>query len=146
MNDLRRDWPTREVQLRSHIESGGFTSGNLDEAIERVWIVAQMYLLFLDNGDHDFDVNDRVRKHYTELANMRPKCPIDVEVMAWMPARLVSMTRFEISLALCCVADSVGSGLVDSGAFDDNLADLIARRDQMNSSLAAKDTTEMQRP
>jgi len=141
--NLQRDWPSREAQLRKHVESGGFTNGSLDEAIERVWIVAQMYLLFLDNGDHDFDVDDSVRRHYTELAHKRPACPIDEEVMAWMPMYLNSMTRFEISLALCCVTDRVGRGLVFSGAFDENLADLIAKR---GHSLAAKDTTQVQYP
>lgn len=144
-NKLKHDFPQQFAHLQRHIDSGGFLAGTLDEAAERVWHLAQMYLMWYDNGDGDMPVDPEVRRWITELAGMNPRCPIDDEVEAWTPMWVSNMTRFELALSASCVQDAHPNGdlMQLAGDTDHLIETFIQIRDRTNRTLASLDTTAL---
>ena len=92
--------------------------------------LCELYLLWLDNGDHDMPVDPAVRKHYTELARKHPACPIDEEAFAWLKLEVMSMTEAEIRRAIERAAAKMGNLPLFVVTHEENVRDFINYRNR----------------
>lgn len=92
---------------------------------QEVTLLAELYLLWLDNGDNDMPVDARVRAHYTALAQMPPACTIEREAMAWIKIQLSSMTEAEIKLGVSVAAEKLGDNHLWADTHSANLTDFL---------------------
>jgi len=132
----------RGTRYPSPAQSGGSTNNSTDGPNKTsshpspgkpdgVSLVCELYLLWLDNGDHDMPVDPFVRKHYTELARMHPACPIDEEAMAWLGVEVKSMTESEIRRAIELAAAKMGSNPMQFfETHEPNVRDIINYRNR----------------
>lgn len=92
---------------------------------EKIDLATELYLLWIDNGDGDMPVHPKVRAHYTELARMRPVCPVDVEAMTWLKLELKGMSDDAIREMVRNAAERMAGGPAWDQAHRDNIDDFI---------------------
>jgi len=92
---------------------------------EKINLATELYLLWIDNGDGDMPVHPKVRAHYTELARMRPACPVDVEAMTWLKLELKAMSDDAIRQMVRTAAARMAGGPAWDQAHRDNIDDFI---------------------
>lgn len=143
-SNLHRDFPSESSLLLLHVQSGGFLTDNIISVCQKVWKLAQWYMMWLDNGDNDMPVERSVRENVTRLANSTPRCTIEHEAWTGMQMMTTNMSRFEISLAIRCASLNLGLGHISGGAAGDNYQELIAIRDHNIhcAELVDEDTTQ----
>jgi hypothetical protein len=71
----------------------------VDEISQQIFHFGHLYLLWIDNGDHDMPVDSSIRSNYTELAMKHPACSIEEEASAWLKMLTLSMSEVEIEKA-----------------------------------------------
>lgn len=86
-------------------DSQNRTSASSSEVTEQSVHFAQLYLLWIDNGDNDMPVDPQIRSRYTELAMKHPSCSIEEEASSWMKIKVRSMSEDEIEKAIAYAID-----------------------------------------
>ena len=79
--------------------SENHNNSSVAEVSQQVFHFGHLYLLWIDNGDHDMPVDPKVRSNYTELAMKHPACSIEEEASAWLKMLTLSMSEVEIEKA-----------------------------------------------
>jgi len=128
LGKLQIFYPRRAEELRSHARSGGKLSGPIEAVASSVWYLSQLWLVFLDGNDYGLTRDRSIYDQIVSLANTHPRCSIEHEAEAWMRAVAASLSNFEVSTALKCSVDTVGSILLLNGNFDDTYRMLVQGR------------------
>lgn len=79
--------------------SENHNNSSVAEVSQQVFHFGHLYLLWIDNGDHDMPVDPKIRSNYTELAMKHPACSIEEEASAWLKMLTLSMSEAEIEKA-----------------------------------------------
>ena len=79
--------------------SENHNNSSVAEVSQQVFHFGHLYLLWIDNGDHDMPVDSSIRSNYTELAMKHPACSIEEEASAWLKMLTLSMSEAEIEKA-----------------------------------------------
>jgi hypothetical protein len=135
---LKENYPRRADELRQLVLESDGAFGDFETAASRVWRLSQLYLVFIDGEDDDFPKDPDIARYVRELANSRPKCPIDEEAGVLMQAAVLNMPHYEIALSIRCAVDVIGYGHVLNGAADDSINALVATRNRANFSMFGK--------
>jgi hypothetical protein len=135
---LRENYPRRADELRQLVLESDGAFGDFETAASRVWILSQVYLVFIDGEDDDFPKDPEIAHTIRDLANSRPICPVDEEAWAWMSMNVVDMPHYEIALSVRCAVDVIGSMHALNGVADDNINELVAARNRANPKMFGK--------
>ena len=135
---LKKTYPHRAEELQQLVLDNDGAFGDFEKAAARVWMLSQLYLVFIDGEDNDFPKDQGIACNIRDLANSHPICSVDEEASAWMSMQVLEMPRYEIALSVLCAVDVIGSLHALNGAADDNINDLVAARDRGNPRMFGK--------
>jgi hypothetical protein len=125
---LSARYPEVASNLLNRVRGGSVISGEIDVVANQIWIMGQLWLVFLDGDDfgltEDRNIYDTVKWRSTRP----PRHSMEDEAQIFMAEIAMNMSKFEIRLGLDCVVQTIGNIMINNGGYDGMYQYLVSQR------------------
>lgn len=128
LQKLSARYPEVASKLLKRVQNGGAISGEIDVVANQIWMLGQLWLVFLDGDDFDLTEDRNVYDTVKWMSTRPPSRSMEDEAQLFMANIAMNMSKFEIRLGLDCVVETIGNIMILNGGYDDLYQYLVSQR------------------